>query len=89
MRNRVSKELRAVNKQTHYRLNRTFFLQPLTPEALLPLMGLRSRYSSSWRLNLSRYISTLRGPLSEKEKLSENAYVAKEIVANLKQLVLV
>lgn len=68
-------------------LRKSCFVATKCPEKLLALMGLRSRYSSSWRLNVVRYISTANNPLLKNEETDEEQrQLADLIKLNLAQL---
>ena len=88
MSSRVDHELKTGPGSDSFHLNKAFFVRALNPECLLALLGLQSRYSSSWRLNVLRYLSTdqeTRLAAGEKEEWQQ--LHAKEIDENLRQLV--
>lgn len=53
-----------------FNLNRAFFVKALDAERLLALMGLHSRYSSNWRLNVLRHQSLEHGVSYKSEALN-------------------
>lgn len=69
------------------KLNRSGFVEAKSAESLLALMGLNSRYSSSWRLNLVRYVSTeLDKRLIDEETKAQQQCIGKEIREDLAQI---
>jgi hypothetical protein len=68
-------------------LPKACFIATKCPESLLALMGLRSRYSSSWRLNILRYVATANDSrLRNDEDAEQQLAIAEQIKKNLAQL---
>lgn len=66
-------------------LRKTMFVRAASPECLLALAGLRCRYSSSWRLNLLRYLHPPVELLSEEDQ-DNRKNIGSQIQQNLQQL---
>lgn len=69
-------------------LDKTCFVHAIDSERLLALIGLSSRFSSAWRLNVPRYLCTeALVNLADGERESSMSRFAYEINANLQQLI--
>jgi hypothetical protein len=89
MANRVRSHLWHGSAREVFNLNKSFFVQALDAERLLALMGLHSRFSSSWRLNVLRHQSfeyQPRPPHPE-DKEDGQARAGTEVTENLRQLI--
>jgi hypothetical protein len=70
------------------KLKRAFFVHVRNSESLLAMLGLKSRYSSSWRLNVLKHVSMeLQTGWEAGEKEACQAEYARAIDGNLRQLI--
>lgn len=73
---------------SHIKLQKGYFLRSRSPETLLALMGLQSRYQSTWRLDVIRLVQKELDPrLIGDENEQEKRCVGQRAMDNLSQLV--
>jgi hypothetical protein len=85
---RLDHELKGGQVTGTFKLNKKFFVRAKDAERLLALTGLKSRYSSSWRLNVVRFLDTgqTKG-LAKGEKEEWQSCYGDQVRENLKQLI--
>jgi len=85
---RLKNELRTGPGSEPIKLPKTLFLRAAGTEQLLALAGLTSRYSSSWRLNVLRYITLQEDArIPQAEKQGDLDWYADDVRYNLLQLI--